>query len=56
MRHENNENRPHTLLKLLAIPAGLEPATRGVEIHGAVLKTFSYSRRCRRLVAIMRRR
>jgi hypothetical protein len=33
IRHENDENRTRKLLRLLAIPAGLEPATRGVEIR-----------------------
>ena len=33
MRHENGLKKLHKQLILLAIPAGLEPATRGVEIR-----------------------
>jgi hypothetical protein len=33
MRHEFSENRTRIPLILLAVPAGFEPATRGVEIR-----------------------
>jgi hypothetical protein len=39
MRHGFNENRTRIPLKLLAIPAGFEPATHGVEIRGIMAQT-----------------
>jgi hypothetical protein len=40
IRHENNENRTNIALKTLAIPAGLEPATRGVEIRYSIQLSY----------------
>jgi hypothetical protein len=40
VRHVNNENGTHILLILLAIPAGLEPATRGVEIRYSIQLSY----------------